>query len=148
MSLANQRDSENIWEEKLEVPPVPQEGLWLRGLRLVGGSLWVTDSTKWEREGGRAGQESVWRTSSSFTLQSASWKLPLLSKWRCWLNRGQERKRETGERVMQCVVYVCACVCVSLSVHVCVCVRVCVCVCVCVHVSWRWAEFERVRGLK
>lgn len=46
------------------------------------------------REGaGRAGQESVWRTSSSFTLQSARWKLPLLSKWRCLLRGGQGRKR-------------------------------------------------------
>lgn len=30
----------------------------------------MTDGTKCERQQGRAGQESVWRTSSSFTLQS------------------------------------------------------------------------------
>lgn len=93
---------------------------------------------------GRAGQESVWRTSGSFTLQSVRWKLPLLSKWRCLLKGGQgEEKEIKRESYATCAVPGCGCwICSLVGNSQCKHVSLAT---LCVNMGWNHAKLCRRR---
>lgn len=66
-------------EETQRAQTLLSRGLETWRIKIMGEVLfkWLIEQSE---RGSKAGQESVWRTSSSFSLQSVRWKLPLLSK--------------------------------------------------------------------